>query len=68
MPHERISQAVDRTRVYAVAAMAKCDQRVARRALERGVETIHIRALRDAVASAIAATEPIAPNPPPATP
>jgi hypothetical protein len=51
-------QKADRTRIYAVAAMAQCDHRIAKRALEHGIETIRILALRDAVSKAIAATDP----------
>jgi hypothetical protein len=41
-----------------VAAFAPCDPRIAKRALEQGVASIRNEALRDAVARAIAATEP----------
>lgn len=46
----------DPSRVYAAAAIVPCDHRLARRALELGVETVRIRALREALARAIAET------------
>lgn len=51
---------MDRKRIYEVALRANCHEKIARRALKHGVETVRPGALRDALAAAIAATEPSA--------
>ena len=43
--------------VYAVAAAAKCDHKIARRALIEGVASIRIVSLREALERAIASVE-----------